>query len=340
MAVLYVNQTGGQDELVFDGQSFAMDNRGTICAQASAFEEELLEVRVQGTELIGTMTPPLKEEALIYKALVCGTRDYVLKNHFPGVVLGLSGGIDSALTLCLAVDALGANKVHALIMPSRFSANMSQEDAVEQAKRMNVSYSILPIEPLFASFLSVLSPVFQGLPQDTTEENLQARIRGMLLMAYSNKTGTMVLTTSNKSETAVGYATLYGDMAGGYAVLKDVLKTQVYALANYRNTVSKVIPQRVITRAPSAELKPNQTDQDHLPEYAVLDRIIHGYMVDTLSKKELTEQGLAPEDVQRVIGLIKHNEYKRRQAAPGVKISPVAFGKDWRYPLSHDFYEA
>ncbi|HAU2049442.1 TPA: NAD(+) synthase, partial [Legionella pneumophila] len=274
---------------------------------------------------------------LIYKALVCGTRDYVRKNNFPGVLLGLSGGIDSALTLTIAVDALGAEQVHAVLMPSQYTASISNEDALEQLSNLKVAHSIIPIEPMFQSMIESLHPVFKDLPPDTTEENIQARIRGMLLMALSNKTGKMVLTTSNKSETAVGYGTLYGDMAGGFAVLKDVLKTQVYELVRYRNKISLVIPERVITRPPSAELKPNQTDQDSLPEYGELDAIIVAYMEQNLSPSEIIAKGFKPQVVNKIIQLIKRNEYKRRQAAPGIKISNLAFGKDWRYPITNGF---
>ncbi|RUR20274.1 NAD+ synthase [Legionella sp. km535] len=338
VAMIYVNQIGGQDELLFDGQSFAMDKTGTVCARAPAFEEHLSTVELSKDTVAGILTPLLSNEALIYKGLVCGTRDYVRKNKFPGVLLGLSGGIDSALTLSIAVDALGAEQVHAIMMPSRYTASMSKEDALQQLDILKVSHSTLSIEPIFNSILSVLEPVFTGLAPDTTEENIQARIRGMLLMAMSNKSGKMVLTTSNKSESAVGYATLYGDMAGGFSVLKDVLKTQVYDLAHYRNTISPVIPERVITRAPSAELRENQKDQDSLPEYSVLDAIIVAYMEQRLSAREIINQGFKPDEVNKVIKLIKHNEYKRRQAAPGIKISPVAFGKDWRYPITNGFY--
>jgi NAD+ synthase (glutamine-hydrolysing) len=331
---IYVNQIGGQDELVFDGQSFAMDKSGTICARAPAFEENCCTVELDKHQLKGIVTPLLSKEALIYKALVCGLHDYVQKNHFPGVLLGLSGGIDSALTLAIAVDALGAAHVHALMMPSRYSAQMSHDDARIQLETLNVSSDTLSIEPAFQTLLSTLELSFKGLPEDITEENLQARIRGILLMALSNKTGKMVLTTSNKSETAVGYATLYGDMCGGFSVLKDVLKTEVYALAHYRNSLSEVIPTRVLTRAPSAELRANQTDQDSLPDYAVLDAIITDYMQNNLSAEEIIQRGFNEVDVNRVIQLIGRNEYKRRQAAPGVKISPMAFGKDWRYPLT------
>ena len=329
LTIIYVNQVAGQDELLFDGQSLAMDKSGTVCARAPSFEENLCHVQLQGDLINGLISPLLTNEALIYRALVYGTKDYVQKNHFPGVLLGLSGGI--------AVDALGAEHVHALMMPSRFSAEISHDDAMEQLKRLNVSNSTLSIEPAFESILSTLDPLFKGLAPDTTEENIQARIRGMLLMALSNKTGKMVLTTSNKSETAVGYTTLYGDMAGGFSVLKDVLKTQVYDLAKYRNSICAVIPDRVITRAPSAELRADQTDQDNLPDYAVLDAIIVAYMEDNLSPAEIIQQGFNADEVTQVIRLMKCNEYKRRQSPPGIKISPIAFGKDWRYPITHDF---
>ena len=340
IAIIYVNQIAGQDELLFDGQSLAMDKTGTVCARSPAFEEDLCSVQLHDDKLTGYIAPLLSKEALIYKGLVCGTKDYVRKNNFPGVLLGLSGGIDSALTLAIAVDALGAEQVHAVMMPSQFTAPMSNEDAIQQLEILKVSHSTFSIEPTYKTILSTLEPAFKGLTTDTTEENIQARIRGMLLMAMSNKTGKMVLTTSNKSETAVGYATLYGDMAGGFSVLKDVLKTQVYELAKYRNSLSDVIPQRVLTRAPSAELRANQTDQDSLPDYAVLDAIIVAYMEDNLSAKEIIQQGYKPEEVNKVIKLIKRNEYKRRQAAPGIKVSPIAFGKDWRYPITNGFEES
>jgi NAD+ synthase (glutamine-hydrolysing) len=338
VALIYVNQIGGQDELLFDGQSLAMDKNGVICARAPAFEEDLASVQLSHENIEGHVTPLLSNPALIYKALVCGTKDYVRKNNFPGVLLGLSGGIDSALTLCIAADALGSEQVHAVMMPSRFTASMSKEDALQQLELLNISHTTLSIEPIFNTTLATLEPVFQGLTPDTTEENIQARIRGMLLMAMSNKTGKMVLTTSNKSESAVGYATLYGDMAGGFSVLKDVLKTLVYELAHYRNSISPVIPERVISRPPSAELKENQTDQDSLPDYSVLDAIITAYMEDGLSAHEIINKGFNSDEVHKIIKLIRHNEYKRRQAAPGVKISPIAFGKDWRHPITNGFY--
>ncbi|KGP63435.1 NAD synthetase [Legionella norrlandica] len=337
VSIVYVNQIGGQDELLFDGQSLAMDNQGVIRALAPAFEESLCTVQISNTRVTGPITPYLTKEALIYKALVCGTRDYVKKNNFPGVLLGLSGGIDSALTLAIAVDALGAEQVHAVLMPSRYTASISNEDALAQLKNLKVKHTTIPIEPVFQSMIKTLHPIFKNSSPDITEENIQARIRGMLLMALSNKTGRMVLTTSNKSETAVGYATLYGDMAGGFAVLKDVLKTQVYELVKYRNEISPVIPERVITRPPSAELKPNQTDQDSLPDYSILDAIIMAYMEQNLSPSEIINKGFEPQTVNKVIQLIKRNEYKRRQAAPGIKISNLAFGKDWRYPITNGF---
>lgn len=334
---IYVNQVGGQDELVFDGQSFVADAQGNIVARAKAFEEDLQTITIERQTIQGTITPLLKEEPLVYQALLCGLRDYVEKNNFPGVLLGLSGGIDSALTLCLAVDALGAERVHAVFMPSCYTTNMSTEDAELQAKTMRVDYLHLSIEPAFNALLSTLAPSFKGLAPDVTEENLQSRIRAILLMALSNKKGYMLLSTSNKSETAVGYTTLYGDMCGGFAVLKDVLKTRAYDLAHYRNSLSKVIPERVITRAPSAELAPNQKDEDSLPPYTILDGIITAYMESNQSADELIQQGYAASDVSKVINLIKRNEYKRRQAPPGVKITPRGFNRDWRYPITSGF---
>lgn len=337
IAIVYVNQVGGQDELLFDGQSLALDHQGTVCARAPAFQESLSTIELHGKQLFGSITPLQTKSALLYEALICGTRDYVNKNQFPGVLLGLSGGIDSALTLAVAVDALGANRVHALLMPSRYTSEISCNDAISQLHKLAVNYSTLSIEPTFNALMSTLEPEFLKQPPDITEENLQARIRGLLLMALSNKTGKMVLTTSNKSELAVGYTTLYGDMCGGFGVLKDVLKTQVYALAHYRNSISAVIPERVITRPPSAELRENQTDQDSLPAYEILDAIITAYMEKNLSAAEIIHQGFKPEVVTQVIQMIKRNEYKRHQAPPGIKISAVAFGKDWRYPITNGF---
>lgn len=337
VSVIYVNQICGQDELLFDGQSLALDKSGAIKARAKAFEEDLCGVQISHEEVSGPMAPLLNKEALIYKGLVCGTKDYVQKNHFKSVLLGLSGGIDSALTLCIAVDALGAENVHAVMMPSRYSTQMSLDDAMEQVQLLNVSHSTLSIEPAFKTLLTTLESSFANTPTGTSEENIQARIRGLLLMALSNKTGKMVLTTSNKSEAAVGYTTLYGDMAGGFAVLKDVLKTQVYALAQYRNSLSKTIPDRVIIRAPSAELKPNQTDQDDLPSYAIVDAILIAFMDENKSAEEIIQLGYSPADVNKILKLIKINEYKRHQSAPGIKISQTAYGKDWRYPITNGF---
>lgn len=337
LAIVYVNQVGGQDELVFDGQSMAFDSQGTLCARSPAFKEHLQTIILKDHKISGEIAPLFNEDKLIYEALVCGTHDYVEKNGFSGVLIGLSGGIDSALTLTVAVDALGASRVDAVLMPSRYTADMSLEDAKQQAETLGVKSTIIPIEAVFNTFLDSLAPSFWGYNPDTTEENLQARIRGVLLMALSNKTGKMVLTTSNKSETAVGYATLYGDMAGGFAVLKDVLKTRVYQLAHYRNSLSSVIPERVLTRPPSAELAANQTDQDNLPEYAILDAIIKAYMEGNLTADDIIQRGYSSTDVHKVIRLIKQNEYKRRQAAPGTKISPRAFGKDWRLPITSGF---
>jgi NAD+ synthase (glutamine-hydrolysing) len=336
--VAYVNLVGGQDELVFDGQSLVMDSQGHLLVRAPAFKEHIQTVIYPSNPLSTSITPRLNAEALIYEALCCGLRDYVYKNGFSGILLGLSGGIDSALTLAIAVDALGASNVCAVMMPSRYTASISNEDALLQLKYLNVTqHHTLPIEPTFETLLATLEPEFKGTTPDITEENMQARIRGILLMALSNKTGKLVLSTSNKSEVAVGYSTLYGDMCGGFCVLKDVLKTSVYRLARYRNTISLVIPARVIDRAPSAELAENQTDQDNLPDYATLDGIIIAYVERKLSATEIIAEGYDPMTVDRVLKLISRNEYKRRQSAPGVKISSCAFGKDWRYPLTSAF---
>lgn len=335
IAIVYVNTVGGQDELVFDGHSFAVNAKGKVVTQSPGFKSALTEVNwasnASTTELIESA------EAEIYQALVCGTRDYVNKNGFKGVLLGLSGGIDSALTLAIAHDALGANNVHAVMMPSRYTANMSCDDAAKQAHNLGVKYSVIAIETLHHQFLEALTHLFNHLPADTTEENIQARIRGTLLMALSNKFAKLVLTTGNKSEMAVGYATLYGDMAGGFAVLKDVPKTLVYRLAHYRNSLSPDIPERVITRAPSAELREDQCDQDSLPDYDILDQILHSYVEDDLSCDDIIKQGFDAATVKQVIRLIDLNEYKRRQAPPGIRISKRAFGRDWRYPITSGF---
>ncbi len=335
LAVVYANLLGGQDELIFDGASFAMDARGTLTHQFASFDETLGLVEIRDGKLIsGEIVSALKHEDSIYRALCLGVTDYVAKNHFPGVLLGLSGGIDSALTLAVAVDALGADKVHAVMMPSPYTAQISLDDAREMAANLGVRYDELDIKPAFDAYLATLSDMFKGRVPDTTEENLQARIRGNLLMALSNKFGLLVLTTGNKSEMTVGYCTLYGDMAGGFALLKDVSKTWVYRLAHYRNSLGRVIPERIITRPPSAELKPNQTDQDSLPPYDVLDGIMACYVEKNLTIAEIVARGYAEADVRRVVKLIRINEYKRRQAPVGVRITDRGFGKDWRYPIT------
>ena len=340
--IVYVNLLGGQDELVFDGGSMVVGVDGTLVRRAPFFAAGLYPVDFQVSAAGMAPVPgevaeePGLEEG-IYQALVLGVRDYVEKNGFPGVVLGLSGGIDSALTLAIAVDALGPERVEAVLMPSRHTAEMSNTDAELEARALGVGYRILPIEPAFQAFLQVLQPVFAGLPPDIAEENIQARCRGVLLMAISNKTGKLVLTTGNKSETAVGYSTLYGDMAGGFAPIKDVLKTMVYRLAAYRNSLSPVIPRRVFDRPPSAELRPDQTDQDSLPPYELLDAILHGYVEEDRSVEELIAAGFDRATVERVARLVIVNEYKRRQAAPGVRITPRAFGRDRRYPITSGF---
>ncbi|MGC2456795.1 MAG: NAD+ synthase [Gallionellaceae bacterium] len=335
LAVVYANMVGGQDELVFDGGSFAMDANSDLSHQFPSFEEALGLVEIRDSKLVhGQTVPPSFQEEGIYRALCLGVRDYIGKNRFPGVLLGLSGGIDSALTLAVAVDALGADKVRTVMMPSPYTAQISLDDAQEMAALLGVRYEILDIAPLFDAYLATLSKQFAGLPPDATEENIQARIRGNLLMALSNKTGALVLTTGNKSEMTVGYCTLYGDMAGGFAVLKDVSKTWVYRLANYRNSLGRVIPERIIMRPPSAELKPDQTDQDSLPPYDVLDGIMACYVEKNLSIAEIVARGYAEADVRRVVKLIRINEYKRRQAPVGVRITDRGFGKDWRYPIT------
>ena len=332
---VYVNLVGGQDELVFDGASFALNADGQLTHQLAAFEEaiEIVQYR-DGTIEPGIQVMHVPIEAQVYAALKLGVRDYLGKNGFPGAIIGLSGGIDSALTLCVAVDALGADNVHAVMMPSPYTAQMSLDDSREMAKLLGVRYDEIAIAPAMEVFAETLAPQFKGMAADTTEENLQARIRGMLLMALSNKTGAIVLTTGNKSEMAVGYATLYGDMAGGFAVIKDVFKTFVYRLSNYRNSLSYAIPRNIITRPPSAELKPDQTDQDSLPPYEILDAIIQSYMEDDQSPREIVDKGYQPGDVRRVVGMLKRSEYKRRQSPPGIRITRRGFGKDWRYPIT------
>jgi len=340
--VLYVNLVGGQDELVFDGGSFVMDSHGLLVQQAPAFEEGLYLAEFMVKDgmvepLGGDMAPELGVDASVYRALVLGVRDYIEKNGFPGVVIGLSGGIDSALTLAVAVDAIGAERVEAVMMPSRYTADISLADARAEAETLGVDYREIPIEPAFKVFLESLKGEFAGRKADATEENIQARCRGIMLMAISNKKGKMVLTTGNKSEMAVGYATLYGDMAGGFDVLKDVPKTLVFSLAQYRNTLSPVIPERVITRPPSAELAADQKDTDSLPPYEVLDAILEMYVEEDKCAADIIAAGYDEASVRKVIRLVDLNEYKRRQAPPGVRITRRAFGRDRRYPITSGF---
>ncbi|MFC4159543.1 NAD+ synthase [Chitinimonas lacunae] len=339
LPLIYCNWVGGQDELVFDGSSFALARDGSLAARLPAFEPALEMVEFQNGDLLpGAIAPALEHEAAVYRALTLATRDYIDKNRFPGAIIGLSGGIDSALTLAIAVDALGAERVRAVMMPSRYTASISLDDSREMVKRLGVQYDEIDIEPMFAAFSSALAPHFAGLPVDATEENLQSRIRGVLLMALSNKTGRLVLTTGNKSEMTTGYATLYGDMAGGYAVLKDIAKTLVYRLAHYRNSLGEVIPERIITRPPSAELRADQVDQDSLPPYEILDAIMERYVERNESIADIIAAGFSEADVLRVVKLLKVNEYKRRQAAVGARITPRGFGKDWRYPITNGFF--
>ncbi|PTQ82823.1 NAD+ synthase (glutamine-hydrolysing) [Nitrosospira multiformis] len=339
LSIVYANLIGGQDELIFDGASFAMNARGDVTHQFDALVETLGVLELKGAAPVTTEIAPLESlEANVYKALCLGVKDYIGKNRIPGVLLGLSGGVDSALTMTIAVDALGVDKVKAVMMPSQFTTGISLLDARAMAQTLGVRYTELPIEPVFGEFKDTLAREFAALPQsgvpDLTEENLQARIRGTLLMALSNKSGSIVLITGNKSETAVGYSTLYGDMAGGFAVLKDVTKTMVYRLCQYRNRSGKVIPDRVLSRAPSAELRPDQTDQDSLPPYAVLDAILEEYVEHDTALEEILRMGYDERDVRRVIHLIRLNEYKRRQSPPGIRVTSRGFGKDWRYPIT------
>jgi NAD+ synthase (glutamine-hydrolysing) len=341
--LVYLNLVGGQDELVFDGSSCVADAGGEIVFRAPAFSAglHLLSFR-RGPDgrvvpVSGSVVPLLDDVPSVYAALIAGIRDYVHKNGFPGVVLGLSGGIDSALTLALAVDALGAMAVQAVMMPYRYTAAISIEDAALQAQQMGVDYQVLPIEAMVETTRNSLAPLFAGLPEDATEENIQSRCRGILLMAISNKTGRMVLATGNKSEMAVGYATLYGDMAGGFAPIKDCTKTLVYELSRYRNTIGAVIPERVITRPPSAELRPDQQDSDSLPPYPVLDAILDALILDNRSVDEIAAHGFDRDVVVRVLEMVRRAEYKRRQAPPGVRISGRAFGRDWRYPITSGY---
>jgi len=338
MSLVYANLVGGQDELIFDGNSFVLNAKGDLCAQLKHCEADLQLIEFEGAEpQPSTIHADGSIEAQIYQALVLGVRDYVTKNGFPGVLLGLSGGVDSALTLAIAVDALGADKVRAVMMPSPYTADISLFDSRDMVKRIGVRYDELSIAACFDAFRGTLSAEFAGLKEDTTEENIQARIRGTLLMAMSNKYGSIVLTTGNKSEMAVGYCTLYGDMAGGFAVIKDIAKTLVYRLCAYRNSLSDIIPERILTRAPSAELRPDQKDQDSLPPYEVLDAIMQLYMEENKSRAEIVAAGYSEEDVERITRLIKINEYKRRQAPIGIRITHRAFGRDWRYPVTSKF---
>jgi NAD+ synthase (glutamine-hydrolysing) len=343
LPLAYVNLLGGQDELVFDGNSFVMDARGKVVMRAPPFEEGTYlarfgrDARGAVTALAGPVASELPDEASIYRALVLGVRDYVRKHGFPGVVMGLSGGVDSALTLAIAVDALGKDCVHAVMMPSRYTSAMSLADAEQQSRTLGVHYSVLSIEGMFGSTLAALKSEFAGRPPDATEENIQSRCRMLLLMGLSNKTGRMLLTTGNKSEMAVGYATLYGDMAGGFAPIKDCSKLLVYRLANYRNSLGRVIPQRVIEREPSAELRTGQKDSDSLPPYEVLDPILEAFIEEDLSVDEIAARGFDRATTSRVLDLVKRNEYKRRQAPPGVRVSRRAFGRDWRYPITSGY---
>lgn len=340
MPIVYVNLVGGQDELVFDGGSMVVDASGNLVASSVHYQESLdiVSLSFNGKACVkidGPLVPPQERLASIYDALVLGVRDYVNKNGFKGVLLGLSGGIDSGLTLAIAVDALGKERVEAVMMPFKYTSQMSLHDAQDQANRLGVQYKVLPIEPMYNSFMETLSDEFAGTKVDTTEENLQSRCRGVMLMAMSNKKGYMVLTTGNKSEMAVGYATLYGDMAGGFGVLKDVYKTLVFELSKYRNTIEEVIPPRVITRPPSAELAPDQVDEDSLPPYPVLDEILRLYIEEDQSAVSIVAKGFNEEDVRRVLRLVDVNEYKRRQAPVGVRLTQRGFGRDRRYPITN-----
>jgi NAD+ synthase (glutamine-hydrolysing) len=340
--IVYCNTVGGQDELVFDGGSVAVDGRGEVACRAAQFEETVLAVTAEcrdGCVTLegGTLAPILDTEQSVYGALVLGTRDYVDKHGFRGVVLGLSGGIDSALTLALAVDALGADRVRAVMMPSRYTSDISLEDARDMARRLGVAYDVISIEPIFTAVREALAAVFENLPEDVTEENIQSRCRGIILMAMSNKLGLMLLTTGNKSEMAVGYATLYGDMAGGFAPIKDCSKSMVFRLARYRNSLSEAIPPRTIERRPSAELGPDQLDTDSLPPYGILDPILRAFIEEDCSVDEIVDRGFDRPTVGRVLGMVKRAEYKRRQAPPGIRISVRAFGRDWRYPITSGF---
>jgi NAD+ synthetase len=337
LSLIYANTVGGQDELVFDGGSFAMDPGGQVTAQCPAFEEGLFFLELDDGVATGAHVDWPDVEASAYQALVVGVRDYVYKNGFPGAYIGLSGGIDSALTLCVAVDALGPERVQAVMMPSQFTADISLADAEAIAANLGVRYLVQPIKSMYDSFITALADEFDALPFDLTEENIQARVRGVILMALSNKFGKLVLSTGNKSEMATGYATLYGDMAGGLAVLKDVSKTLVWRLSRYRNSLSPVIPERIITRPPSAELRHNQTDQDSLPPYQVLDAIMERYVERDMAPGRIVAEGYDADVVRRVVTLIDRAEYKRRQSPPGIRVTPRGFGRDRRYPITNKY---
>ncbi len=336
--ICYVNAVGGQDELVFDGGSVVVDVDGKICARASVFKEELLVVDLNSDgSFSGNVAPELSSDEEIYEALVLGTRDYVHKNNFKTAVIGLSGGIDSSLTAAVAVDALGSDNVTGIFMPSQFSSKESLEDAEELAKNISIAFHTVSIEPAFTAYKNMLSGLFTDKPEDITEENLQARIRGNILMALSNKFGGLVLTTGNKSEMSTGYSTVYGDMAGGFAVLKDVPKTQVYKCCAHRNKKRRVIPERVFVKAPTAELRPGQTDQDTLPPYDILDEILHLYVEEDKSCEDIIAAGVDAETAKKVVRMVDASEYKRRQSPPGVKITPKAFGRDRRMPITNRY---
>jgi NAD+ synthase (glutamine-hydrolysing) len=341
--IVFCNLVGGQDELVFDGNSFVMDAKGVVTQRAPAFTEGMYVVDLGQDAagavhpLPGTLAPLQSQEESVYCALVQGTRDYVTKHRFPGVVMGLSGGVDSALTLVIAVDALGADRVHSVAMPSRYTSQISKDDAALQARQLHVKHSVISIEGMFEATLAALKDEFAGRDPDTAEENIQSRCRGVLLMGISNKTGKMLLTTGNKSEMAVGYATLYGDMAGGFAPIKDCNKLLVYRLCRWRNAQSSVIPSRVIERPPSAELRFGQKDTDSLPPYEILDPILEAFIEEDLSVDQIAARGFDRATVGRILDLVKRNEYKRRQAPPGVRVSGRAFGRDWRYPITSGY---
>lgn len=344
MAIVYANLVGGQDELVFDGASFAMDGKGRVALSMPQFQEKLAYLVAKsrpGEPVTLECDEPLSEdlpiEAQVYEALKIGVHDYVTKNGFPSAIIGLSGGVDSALTLAVAVDALGADKVRAVMMPSPYTADISLADSRDMIERLGIRYDEISILETMQAFDKALNPLYEGRPADTTEENLQARIRGTMLMALSNKTGGIVLTTGNKSEMATGYCTLYGDMAGGFAVIKDIFKTLVYKLCHYRNSISPVIPERIITRPPSAELRPDQVDRDSLPDYGILDEILSRYMEHDESVESIVEAGFHKEDVIKAVKLLRVNEYKRRQAPVGIRVTHRAFGRDWRYPITSKF---